>query len=197
MEILKNDIIPTIATPDISIYPNYEVFKITAPTGFGITWAQEHIKTLIPHLSKPIDTHHDFTFDIHKKLEIKASRAVTLNSNKPLYEKGLLKNSNDDFLMNFQQLKPSYCDVFLWMGVWLDTTCYWVMSSHEVATLKGTTKQHAGENFEMQYHIKLRNISLLDKYIVPQNDLLNGIRSAYDRQPIKKHLQKSLLDFCK
>lgn len=35
--------------------------------------------------------------------------------------------------MNFQQIKPGCCDVFVWIGVWRDVIRYWVLSSDEVA----------------------------------------------------------------
>lgn len=35
--------------------------------------------------------------------------------------------------MNFQQVKPACCDVFIWLGVWRDKIRYWVLASREVA----------------------------------------------------------------
>lgn len=34
--------------------------------------------------------------------------------------------------MNFQQLKPQCCDVFIWVAVFRDEIVLWVMSSTEV-----------------------------------------------------------------
>lgn len=36
--------------------------------------------------------------------------------------------------MNFQQVKPRCCDVFVWIAVWRDVIRYWVLSSNEVET---------------------------------------------------------------
>lgn len=34
--------------------------------------------------------------------------------------------------MNFQQLKPSCCDVFIWIAVWLDDIDIWVIPSSKI-----------------------------------------------------------------
>jgi hypothetical protein len=34
--------------------------------------------------------------------------------------------------MNFQQLKLDVCDVFVFIGVWVDTIRYWVLSNDDV-----------------------------------------------------------------
>jgi len=36
----------------------------------------------------------------------------------PLYVKALASDSNKEFRMNFQQVKPDCCDVFVWVAVW-------------------------------------------------------------------------------
>ena len=66
------------------------------------------------------------------KIEVKASRAVDFNSQEPLYVKALSWQSKKPFDMNFQQIKPKCCDVFVWIGVWRDIIKYWVLSSKEV-----------------------------------------------------------------
>jgi hypothetical protein len=187
---------------EVSIYekhPHYHIFKMS-PTGFGITWAEDQIKSLIPFLSKPNDSHCDFLFDGYKRLEIKSSRAVDyeIESKVPLYEKALSIKSSKPFLMNFQQLKTEYCDVFIWIGVWSDIIKYWVMSSNEVKELH-TTKQHAGPSCESQFFLTTKNISQFDKYLIDKKDLTNAIHDAYDRQ-IKQsgevfRKQRTLMDF--
>jgi hypothetical protein len=54
------------------------------------------------------------------KIEVKASRAVDFDREEPLYVKALASDSQKRFDMNFQQVKPACCDVFLWIGVWRD-----------------------------------------------------------------------------
>ena len=55
------------------------------------------------------------------------------NSMDSLYIKALGAESTKDFDMNFQQVKPACCDVFIWVGVWRDKIRYWVLASKEVA----------------------------------------------------------------
>ncbi len=82
--------------------------------------------------------------------------------------------------MNFQQLKPQYCDVFVWLAVYRDSTTIWVMSSCEV-------EEHSDYSFgrhrgnlgnEGQLHVTQRNIHTLDKYIVEGTDIETAIRNA-------------------
>jgi len=58
------------------------IFEINAPRGFGETWAQGHLKELVPELEKPskkkdpsYSGQYDFYLDGKIKIEVKASRA--------------------------------------------------------------------------------------------------------------------------
>jgi len=114
------------------------IFKISAPRSFGESWAQGHLKGLVPDLQKPskkIDRNYSGQYDFYLdgiRIEVKASRAVDADSNVPLYVKALSSDSTKNFWMNFQQMKPSCCDVFIWIAVWRNIIRYWVLSSHEV-----------------------------------------------------------------
>src|SRR5688572_24730849 len=62
------------------------LFEISAPRGFGETWAQGHLKELVPELTKPtrkLDStysgEYDFLLD-DIRIEVKASRAVDFDS---------------------------------------------------------------------------------------------------------------------
>lgn len=46
--------------------------------------------------------------------------------------------------MNFQQLKPQFCDTFLFVGVWIDKIRYWVLSSKEAENIPYFSRQHRG-----------------------------------------------------
>jgi len=85
--------------------------------------------------------------------------------------------------MNFQQIKPGCCDVFVWVAVWRDTIKYWVQSSHEVENnshyLKG---QHRGNVGEGQLHLRADNICDFDKFQVSSNDLRQAIVDAHARE---------------
>ena len=85
--------------------------------------------------------------------------------------------------MNFQQLKPYCCDVFVWIAVWRDAIRYWVVSSREVQTHPYySTGQHRGNTGEGQLHIREHNINHMVEYEVLPNALEDAIRAAYHRQ---------------
>ena len=173
------------------------IFEISAPRGFGEQWAQGHLKELVPELIKPtkkLDKKYSGQYDfLYKssekqiiKIEVKASRAVDFNSHEPLYVKALSWKSKKSFDMNFQQVKPKCCDVFVWIGVWRDTIKYWVLSSREVKNNKYYSKgQHRGNIGEGQLHLKHDNIKKFQKYSSKPNELLEEITKAYKRQKTK------------
>ena len=173
------------------------IFEISAPRGFGEQWAQGHLKELVPELIKPTKKldkkysgQYDFLYKLSQKqiikIEVKASRAVDFNSQEPLYVKALSWKSKKSFDMNFQQVKPKCCDVFVWIGVWRDTIKYWALSSKEVENNKYYSKgQHRGNIGEGQLHLKHDNIKDFKKYSSKPNELLKKITSAYKRQKTK------------
>ena len=166
------------------------VFEIGAPRGFGEAWAQGQLKGLVPELIKPskiIDPNYsgqyDFITSDSVRIEVKASRAVDFDSTEPLYVKALSSDSKERFDMNFQQVKPACCDVFIWVGVWRDVIRYWVLSSNEVATNRYySVGQHRGNEGEGQLHLKESNISEFAKYESSPRDLLKNIQAAAKRQ---------------
>lgn len=170
------------------------VFEIGAPRGFGEAWAQGHLKGLAPELEKPskkldpaYSGEYDFLLDGRIKIEVKASRAVDFDSDEPLYVKALASDSAKRFDMNFQQVKPACCDVFVWIGVWRDVIRYWVLSSDEMASNRHySAGQHRGNVGEGQLHLNNDNIGEFFKYEVPSNQLATAIREAYKRQQSKK-----------
>ncbi len=165
------------------------IFEISAPTGFGKTWAEGHLSELVPDMQKPskkldkkYSGEYDFLLD-DIRIEVKASRAVDSDDSGPLYEKALTSDSPKNFLMNFQQMKPGCCDVFIWVGVWRDKIRYWVLSSKEVSTHRHyQDKHHRGNTGEGQLHVKRDNMKEFAKYESRSNELLKAIRDAYKRQ---------------
>jgi hypothetical protein len=169
------------------------LFEISAPRMFGEKWAQGHLKILVPGLIKPTKKieksysgQYDFLYPkLDKKMikiEVKASRAVDFNSREPLYVKALEWNSKKYFDMNFQQIKPKCCDVFIWVGVWKDVIKYWVLSSQEVEGNKAySTGQHRGNSGEGQLHLKRDNIGDFAKFEVLPEKLSKKIIEAYAR----------------
>lgn len=142
------------------------LFEITAPRTFGETWAQRHLNEIVPELKRPskeYDPNYSGQYDFWYngiRIEVKASRAVKRNSGKTLIIKALSSDSKYGFDMNFQQIKPDCCDVFVWIGVWRDVIRYWVLSGNEVKNNKYYSKgQHRGNSGEGQLWIKETNIN--------------------------------------
>ena len=165
------------------------IFEISAPRTFGESWAQGHLKALVPNLRKPskkIDPDYSGQYDFYLdgiRIEVKASRAVDANSDEPLYVKALASDSKKEFWMNFQQVKPDCCDVFVWIAVWRDVIQYWVLSSNEVKTNQYYSQgQHRGNVGEGQLHVKQSNIREFENYRAHSNEIEEAIRSAYVRQ---------------
>lgn len=166
------------------------IFEISAPRGFGETWAQGHLKGLVPELEKPSKRkdpdyagEYDFYLDQQIKIEVKASRAVDFGVQAPLYVKALASDSDRPFDMNFQQVKPACCDVFVWIAVWRDKIRYWVLASREVENNRYYSRgQHRGNVGEGQLHLRHDNIDEFNQYEVTGRELLQAIRNAYQRQ---------------
>ena len=165
------------------------VFEISAPRTFGEAWAQGHLKELVPDLQKPskkTDPDYSGQYDLlldKIRIEVKASRAVDADMDAPLYVKALASNSHKNFWMNFQQVKPGCCDLFVWVAVWRDVIRYWVLSSHEVETNRYYSRgQHRGNTGEGQLHVKQDNIHEFEKYEIRSNRIEEAIRAAYDRE---------------
>lgn len=158
------------------------VFEITAPRTFGETWAQRHLNEVVPELQRPtttLDPEYSGQYDFFYKgvrIEVKASRAVKRKSGGALILKALSSDSKAGFDMNFQQIKPACCDVFVWIAVWRDKIRYWVLSSDDVANNKYySVGQHRGNVGEGQLWLKETNISEFDEYEVGVRDILDKI----------------------
>ena len=170
------------------------IFEISAPRGFGEQWAQGHLKELVPDLKRPtksIDPDYSGQYDFVMnhlddqliRIEVKASRAVDFDNNSPLYVKALAFDSEKRFDMNFQQVKPDCCDVFVWIAVWRDRICYWVLSSNEVKSSKYYSKrQHRGNQGEGQLHIKWDNMRDFNMYSALSDKIREHIVNAFYRQ---------------
>lgn len=162
------------------------IFEITAPRTFGETWAQRHLNEIVPELQRPstsLDPSYSGEYDFWLdgiRIEVKASRAVKKKSGESLTMKALSSDSNSKFNMNFQQIKPSCCDVFVWIAVWRDKIRYWVLSSFEVKNNKYySTGQHRGNIGEGQLWLKESNINEFNNFEVGVRDILKSIKRKY------------------
>lgn len=166
------------------------LFEISAPRGFGEVWAQGHLKELVPNLQRPskkldldYSGQYDFFLPPNIRIEVKASRAVEFGTNAPLYLKALASDSQKQFDMNFQQIKPACCDVFVWLAVWRDVIMHWVIPSFEVENSRYYSKgQHRGNIGEGQLHFNRENIRSFDKFLVDAKDIETAIIAAFERE---------------
>ncbi len=178
-----------IRTEYISANPNLWVFEISAPRGFGEKFAQTYVQGKCSKLKSPtkkLDPAYSGDYDLWLdgiKIEVKASRAVDSDSDEPLYMKALSRDTTKNFLMNFQQLKPQCCDVFIWVAVFRDQIVLWVMSSREVSENPSYSKgQHRGnKGNEGQLHIKQENVGHLTQFELQDDNLEKAIRDAAKR----------------
>ena len=169
-----------IRTDYIDKNPNLWVFEISAPRTFGEKFAQTYVNGICAELEKPskkLDPEYSGEYDFWLdgiKIEVKASRAVDANSKDPLYMKALSSDTDKNFLMNFQQLKPTCCDVFIWVAVYRDKIKIWVLGSAEVSehTLYSRGQHRGNKGNEGQMHIKHDNITQLDMYELKRGDIL-------------------------
>lgn len=159
------------------------LFEITAPRTFGETWAERHLNEIVPNLERPTsdkDADYSGQYDLWYdgiRIEVKASRAVARRSGDSLISKALSSKSAARFDMNFQQLKPDCCDVFVWIGVWKDMIKYWIMSSEEVRNNKYfSVGQHRGNVGEGQLWIKDSNINDFKQFEVSIDKILHKIK---------------------
>lgn len=170
--------------------PNLWLFEISAPRGFGERFAQTYVQgkcSVLKKASKKVDPNFSGEYDLWLdgiKIEVKASRAVDSSSDEPLYIKALSRDTDKKFVMNFQQLKPQCCDVFIWVAVFRDEIVLWVMNSDEVMNNPLYSKgQHRGnKGNEGQLHVKDDNIHNFDDFKLKSGDLMSQvIRDAVSR----------------
>ncbi|MDR1792959.1 MAG: hypothetical protein LBR36_05915 [Bacteroidales bacterium] len=161
--------------------PNLYYFELVGKGFGGIMESYIHGKC--PELQISDDNKYDFKLnDI--KIEIKAGRAVENNrpQNEPLVQKALARNTTKNFDIIIEQIKPDFCDVFVWVVVYRDDMDIWILSSKEVKNLKGySDKQHAKSKGVGQFHIKPNNIKTLDKYKFKGKNLKRAIQNAAKR----------------
>lgn len=130
--------------------------------------------------------------DFNIRIEIKSARVTESWNNTDIFiEKALSSNSEKPFWMNFQQLKPQYSDVFIFVAVYRDGLTYWVLSSDEVKHYWDSEFdiwtfskwQHSWNAWnEWQLHIKNTNIQDFDEYKVDPMDIKYAIIKAFHRQ---------------
>ncbi len=134
-----------------------ELFEM-APRTFGQTWGERHIRKLFPQFLKASKKNlsllypdFDGEFDLWVngiRVEVKACRANSEVAKGSLASRAYThaEAQKANFRYHYQQLKPSCCDVFIWIGVCRDAFLYWVLTSGELQATGKLGTQHRNEN---------------------------------------------------
>ena len=167
-----------------------------APRTFGETWGETHILSLFPEFIKatkesmalcyPVfDGEFDLLLD-GIRVEVKACRANSNKTKGSLVSRAYLHKEATaaSFKYHYQQLKPSCCDVFIWIGVCRDELLYWVLTGEELLQTGKFATQHRNEKtgiadgaiFEGQVFIGEED---LEKFRVDEKDIVQAIHKKY------------------
>lgn len=169
-----------------------ELFDM-APRTFGETWGESHILNLFPEFIKATkenmaELYPDFDgeFDLWLdgiRVEVKACRANGSGSGGSLASRAYLHSeaTANSFKYHYQQLKPTCCDVFIWIGVCRDDLIYWVLTSDELLQTGKLGSQHRNENtgiegvevFEGQVFMTEEE---LEPFCIAEEEILNVVK---------------------
>lgn len=169
-----------------------DLFEL-APRTFGETWGEKHILSLFPEFEKATKEslctrypNFDGEFDLWLngiRVEVKACRANSSKSGGSLTSRAYLhlEAKAASFKYHYQQLKPSCCDVFIWIGVCRDELLYWILTSDELRKTGKLGSQHRNENtgiagidvFEGQVFMTEEE---LEPFAVNENDILDTVK---------------------
>jgi len=164
-----------------------------APRTFGETWGENHIKGLFPEFIKAtkkntakIYPQYDGEFDLildNIRIEVKACRANDTESKGSLTSRAYFHSEALEvgFKYHYQQLKPSCCDIFIWIGACRDELIYWVLTSQELKDTGKLGPQHRNENtgtenqnvFEGQVFMTEEELT---PFFVEKQDILRVVR---------------------
>lgn len=169
-----------------------ELFDM-APSTYGQTWGEQHIRSLFPEFIKATKENvsaeypaFDGEFDLWLdgiRIEVKACRANSTKASGSLASRAYLHSEAKaaGFKYHYQQLKPSCCDVFIWIGTCRDELIYWVLTSEELQRTDKLSSQHRNENtgavgvkvFEGQVFMTEEE---LKPFLVEEKDILKSVR---------------------
>ena len=164
-----------------------------APRTYGQTWGEQHIRSLFPEFIKATKENvsakypaFDGEFDLWLdgiRIEVKACRANSTRVGGSLASRAYLHSEAKaaGFKYHYQQLKPSCCDVFIWIGTCRDELIYWVLTSEELQRTGKLGSQHRNENtgvagvevFEGQVFMTEEE---LKPFLVEEKDILSVVR---------------------
>jgi len=163
----------------VSANKHLELYGL-APRIFGQIWGERHICDLdsrFKKAGKSVDADYEGEYDLlidKVKVEVKAARAIDTKKRGNLVSKALQSNSDRPFWMNFQQLKLDTCDVFVFVGVWVDQIVYWVLSANHVKNNSYLSHQHRG-GVEYQIGITDKNVREFDEFLTPASRVADKV----------------------
>lgn len=163
-----------------------------SPRTYGQTWGEQHIRSLFPEFIKATKENvaseypsFDGEFDLWLngiRVEVKACRANYEKGKGSLASRAYLHSEAKaaGFKYHYQQLKPSCCDVFIWIGTCRDELLYWVLTSQELLNTGKLGSQHRNENtgvigaevFEGQVFMTEHE---LEPFLVEEKDILHAV----------------------
>lgn len=164
-----------------------------APRTYGQTWGEQHIRSLFPQFIKATKENisaeypaFDGEFDLWLegiRIEVKACRANSTKTGGSLSSRAYLHSEAKaaGFKYHYQQIKPSCCDVFIWIGTCRDELIYWILTSEELQKTGKLGSQHRNENtgiagvevFEGQVFMTEEELS---PFFVEEKDILETVR---------------------
>ena len=156
-----------------------DLFSLS-PRVFGQIWGEKHLMDLDGRFQKPdrnLDPEYEGQYDLWLdgiRVEVKAARALHTKKREAMASKALHWGAEAPFWMIYQQLKFDICDIFIFIGVWVDLIVYWVMSNEEVKQNKYLSHQHRG-GIEYQIGIRDKNIQEFDTFQVDASALTQTI----------------------
>lgn len=164
-----------------------------APRTFGETWGENHILSLFPEFvdatkesMASIYPGFDGEFDLWLdgiRVEVKACRASNAATRGSLASRAYPHSeaAANAFKYHYQQLKPSCCDIFIWIGVCRDELIYWVLTSDELKKTGKLGPQHRNVNtgisgvevFEGQVFMTEEELS---PFLVEEREVVHMVR---------------------
>ena len=164
-------------------------------------WSFNVYRAIVKTTKQKIDKSYNQEYDLYLshpngiiKIEVKASRVQNRDrADEPMIVKAFSSNSKGNFLMNFQQLKPSCCDVFVWIAAYRDSIKYWVLKNSVIQNHHDFTPQHRNEAtskrkkdynkldiYEGQIMITNNNIDSINDYKVDSVKIRQAIIEQYE-----------------
>lgn len=166
-----------------------------APCTYGKTWIEKHIRSIFPEFIKATKKNLSIEYPNFNKefdlwldgirIEIKACRANNTETKGSLASRAYLHAEAKEagFRYHYQQLKPSCCDIFIWVGTCRDELIYWILTSKEVRETGKLSPQHRNKDtgavgaeaeiFEGQIFMTEEE---LKPFMVEEKDILKKVR---------------------